>query len=325
MKIYKKILAVLLCIVMVLGSTVIEKRQGRCWYECPTSGAKVYVSGDYQYAFMKEKETITIKGYLGKEKNIITPKTIDGYKVECICGYVYKASGIESVVISEGVKVIEDYALASDTIKRVHIPKSVHTLAKGVFAGCKSLRKVTGGEHIRNVESSVFARCKLLKKIPTFPKIHEWGQYGFAGSGITEVRMPMKKVDVGTFENCKKLRKVVLTGKKTDDYWGGRGAFENCTNLNTVKMQGRISGIASSFFKNCKRLKRVTFPGKLKEIDNKAFQNCKNLKKISIPKSVSFIAKDAFKGCKKLTIYCKKGSYAHKYAKKNHKKYRLIK
>ena len=44
-----------------------------------------------------------------------------------------------------------------------------------------------------------------------------------------------------------------------------------------------------------------------------------------MPKSVKKIEKDAFKGCKKLTLYVKKGSYAHKYAKKYHVKYKYWK
>ena len=47
--------------------------------------------------------------------------------------------------------------------------------------------------------------------------------------------------------------------------------------------------------------------------------------KIKMPKSVKKIEKDAFKGCKKLTLYVKKGSYAHKYAKKYHVKYKYWK
>lgn len=44
-----------------------------------------------------------------------------------------------------------------------------------------------------------------------------------------------------------------------------------------------------------------------------------------MPKSVKKIEKDAFKGCKKLTLYVKRGSYAHKYAKKYYVKHKYWK
>ena len=46
---------------------------------------------------------------------------------------------------------------------------------------------------------------------------------------------------------------------------------------------------------------------------------------MKMPKSVKKIEKDAFKGCKKLTLYVKRGSYAHKYAKKYHVKHKYWK
>ena len=47
--------------------------------------------------------------------------------------------------------------------------------------------------------------------------------------------------------------------------------------------------------------------------DNKYYA----LKKIVIPENVSDIDDTAFDGCEKLTIQCKKGSYADEFAKKN--------
>ena len=71
--------------------------------------------------------------------------------------------------------------------------------------------------------------------------------------------------------------------------------------------------------------KYYDIPSKVRRVGSKAFGNCKSLKKIKMPKSVKKIEKDAFKGCKKLTLYVKRGSYAHKYSKKYHVKHKYWK
>lgn len=76
---------------------------------------------------------------------------------------------------------------------------------------------------------------------------------------------------------------------------------------------------------DCRSLKQIKIPKKIKKIEQKIILGCKKLKKAVIPKSVKKIHKTAFSGCKKLVIHCQKGSYAHKYAKKQHIKYQLKK
>ena len=86
-----------------------------------------------------------------------------------------------------------------------------------------------------------------------------------------------------------------------------------------------LSKLNYGMFSGCVKLQKVNIPKKCTYIGINTFRNCKSLRKLTIPKSVKKIDKTAFRGCKKLTLYVKKGSYAHKYAKKYHIKYKLAK
>ena len=89
--------------------------------------------------------------------------------------------------------------------------------------------------------------------------------------------------------------------------------------------EGNKISIGGSAFNCCFNLTSVKIPNSVKSIETWAFYSCRNLKSITIPNSVKFIEKDAFKFCDEITIKCKKNSYAHKYAKKNKIKYKIIK
>ena len=86
----------------------------------------------------------------------------------------------------------------------------------------------------------------------------------------------------------------------------------------------KVTSIGSSVFKRNIKLKKVIIENNIKIIGKKAFYGCKNLKVVKIPASVRKIGSRAFQRCSKnLTIVCKKGSYAWKFAKQNQLKYKI--
>lgn len=107
------------------------------------------------------------------------------------------------------------------------------------------------------------------------------------------------------------------------------------SDLKTVVIKNGVKNIGDCAFYDCKSLKKVKIPKSVKKINEYAFFNCKKLKSVTIPKNVKKIGREAFgyymlssgdkiKKVKGFTIKGKKGSAAHKYAKKNGFKFKKI-
>ena len=103
------------------------------------------------------RNTCTIIGYIGKDKNVEIPKEIvidvNGtgitYKVTSIDKNAFKENNnIESIVIPEGVEKIGNNAFENCTsLKTVYIPASVTEIDATAFRGCTSLTSVNIDEN----------------------------------------------------------------------------------------------------------------------------------------------------------------------------------
>lgn len=81
------------------------------------------------------------------------------------------------------------------------------------------------------------------------------------------------------------------------------------------KLDGyEVVSIEDSVFAGNTKLTSVSLPQGLVRVGWFAFSGCTSLQSITLPQSVENIGYDAFAYCTKLTVYCKSGSYAEKYA-----------
>lgn len=93
----------------------------------------------------------------------------------------------------------------------------------------------------------------------------------------------------------------------------GNYAFQE-SDLEAIDIPSNVKVIGIKAFCFCESLKRVTVEDGCTIIGDYAFMYCDDLEKIFIPASVTTIMNDVFYNCDKLTIFCKKGSEAEKYA-----------
>ena len=162
---------------------------------------------------------------------------------------------------------------------------------------------------------------------------------GYTGTAA-EIVIPDSVTSIGyrAFYQCKSLTKVTIPASVTSIE---EGAFYDCDGLTEVTIPASITSIGDSVFYGCRSLTRVTIPASVTSIGDGAFSYCSSLEKVSIPDSVTSIEEYAFTYCSsltivtipasvtsigdmvfhgcsnKLTIYCKEGSDAETYAKKN--------
>ena len=296
--------------------------------------------GIYEYALIRNKTAIKLMIVKPQHtKKIIVPSQFHGLPVKELA--FVDAGKAETLVISDGIEVIDHQAAkANPYLKKIHLGKDVQYIGSWAFAYNKRLQKVTGGEDVRFVGRCAFDGLIKMKNLPEFV---------YNGKNCKYYR--------AIFRNMKSLKKVVLPKdadytltmfKKCADlkYAEVKGAgfrinkriwhamlpeyinnemFSDCRSLKTVKLYNGITKLNYGMFSGCVKLQKVNIPKKCTYIGINTFRNCKSLRKLTIPKSVKKIDKTAFRGCKKLTLYVKKGSYAHKYAKKYHIKYKLAK
>ena len=96
----------------------------------------------------------------------------------------------------------------------------------------------------------------------------------------------------------------------------GKRAFAGFSRLESVRFYGNTEVIEEEAFANCASLSGIILPKSMTAIKSRAFANCPKLMSIKIPEGVTEISNDAFAGSPKVVIYCEKGSYAEKFAKK---------
>lgn len=103
----------------------------------------------------------------------------------------------------------------------------------------------------------------------------------------------------GTFRGFYNLTSVVLpeSVKKV-----GKSTFEQCRSLESIDLSGVTELDTENLFANCHSLKSVILPDNLTEIGPYMFSNCKSLVSLTIPQSVTVIGENAFSQCAIETI-----------------------
>lgn len=119
---------------------------------------------------------------------------------------------------------------------------------------------------------------------------------------------------INNSEPCSPKLRVLYMGTAVQEI--KKSSFAQSSNLESVRFYNALVRIGAFAFAECPKLTGIILPKSLKVIEKKAFFNCSSLLSVKIPDNVTRIARNAFSGCPKLVIYCTKGSYADKYAKR---------
>lgn len=108
------------------------------------------ISGDYEYVVINGEAHIT--RYLGNDKHIIIPSTLDGYPVTETRSYIggrgaFSDKGILSVQFPEGFKVIDSSSFSHNLIEDVEFPSTLTTIRGSAFLN-NEISEVYLGENI---------------------------------------------------------------------------------------------------------------------------------------------------------------------------------
>lgn len=185
----------------------------------------------------------------------------------------YELSEDGTLVISgtgEITKKFGEDSAVQHKIKKIIMEEGIEKIGNNVFYGC-TMESVNFPASIREVDNEAFYGSPL-KEVHLPESVVKYGDFVFAHSDIETAYLPdsMRKIPLGFFSGCTKLRKVI---------WPS----------NLVKITAfAFGGCGFSEFK---------IPDTVQVVDENAFSNCTKLKTITIGKSVQKVSKDFISGC----------------------------
>lgn len=192
---------------------------------------------------------MVVTGYTGTDKDIVIPKTIEGYKVSRIAAKAFAGSELQSVDIQAEITSLSESAFECSTVQRVVLPNTLKDIGARAFYQCRSLTTINFCEGLQKIGSEAFSATQL-GDITLPSTLTSIGSYSFASSfgNITSVKFTgPTSIGSDTFQSLTSLKSVDLGDKST---LIGGSAFYCCSNLTEVKLSpnnyfgsGGIGGI----------------------------------------------------------------------------------
>ncbi len=169
----------------------------------------------------------------------------------------FKQSGLEKLVLPEGVKYIGNEAFCEcKNLKEVYLCKSLDTIGEEAFRYCYKLEVLDIPEGLELIKTRAFDHCGSLKKV-VLPEsaTHIWS---------------------GAFDFCRSLGEVVLP-KNLKDL---SSIFSYCNSLTTIEIPESVTSISEDTFTDCYSLYSIKMPSGIDRIYPKVITGCYNLVEI---------------------------------------------
>lgn len=243
------------------------------------SDEKDFKYKDFDVWWYGGEEGITITQYIGNDKVVNIPPTINGKKVVMISGNIVDSNGAGWF-----------YPLVDRDVTDVNIPYGVTRIGADTFSQCEGLKSVTIPDSVIEIEGSAFFYCENLTSI-TIP------------NSIT-------RIGSDAFGYCKNLKNVTISDNVTII---DMETFKHCTSLERITIPDGVTWIAPFAFLGCTGLTDITLPDSVTSIGDDAFKECTGLTDITLPDSVTKIGDNAFYGCENIKVTYKGNvyDYAH--------------
>lgn len=254
--------------------------------------------------------------------------------VSTINGNVFhRKKNLRSVTFSKDVRKIGSDAFSGTGIENLVLPEGVEVIGDRAFRSCIDLKSVSLPSTLKRIGYAAFSECKNLKHIQLPEGLEEIDGSAFSNSGIIDISIPDSLLYLGenVFYGCKmrNLEKykgicycdgyAIALDKGNEQGWG-KSAWD-CVKWSSIEFKPNIRGFCASLFEYCPAtkviipdtvrvlpenlfgysdLREIVLSDSLKVIGDSCFKSCK-LKHIEIPDSVEVIGKGAFLGCRALT------------------------
>ncbi len=241
--------------------------------------------GEYETIPGANNGTVVITEYIGEETDVVIPNRLRGKKVVSINDSAFKDTKITSVKLNNNIVSIGINAFQNcEKLTKVDMGKSVKSIGNGAFSNCPELTEVKFAPTVEKLGHVIFGNNKKLTtidlngndnykfvdgilysadmttmyeslvsadfsdfKLPeTVVNLNSYAFYAQNELTSLELNDGIKKIDEGTFIDCKGLTELVIP--------------DSVTSIGTVILSG--SGV-----------KTITIPDSVTKIDDNAFLN----------------------------------------------------
>lgn len=244
-------------------------------------------------------------------KNVVLPNSVT--EIEDMA---FWSSGVEEIVMSSNLRIINKHALSHSKLRKLHIPASVDSILAGSLFALDSLRVITIDDSTRplhityNNSSGEMCYSQKLEDAYVGRNVvpdKQFGQYFLRGSGVKNVTFGsnVNEVYPNSFHyiNSAPVTQITCLGRIKKIH---NNALRDCYNLKSIDFLQGIDSIGDCSFWGCKALSSINLPLGLEFIGDFSF-NCSALTEILIPSSVCHLGVAIFRDCINLnsaTIKC---------------------
>lgn len=308
----KRMLCVLLTLLLCAASAQADAVLDTVDYDNAAEISTKSQDGLYRYVVL-EDGTAGITGYLGDETALVIPSVLDDLPVTAIGAYTFEYAALTSVVIPEGVTVIDRKAFAAAlALKEITLPSTLREIGEEAFIGC-ALEKVTLPEGVETLGERAFSCCGQLKTITLPNTLRRMGYGVFADcdalwgltlpASLTEIDgNPIPAIPLSRHFFANSLRIAPdnpVLRIENQMLLAGDTVICAARDVRDVTVPEGITTIGRGAF-YAAQVERVTLPEGLTEIQQEAFYDCFALRSISLPESLQSIGASAFSSCRAL-------------------------
>ena len=208
----------------------------------------------------------------------------------------FDGTALESLVLPEGVEILENAFGNCTELKSVSLPSTLTKIGNsyGVppFSGCHSLESIEIAEGnevyasdgnciMRKADNTLVLGLKA-SKIPSYTE--HIGNYAFRDSGAESIALPEGVTSIGdyAFAHNDRLKEITLPQSLTSIGWY---AFSDCFALGKIAIPDGVTELPYGLFAWCTELKEVALGAKTEKIDTSVFRLCGKLERITISES----------------------------------------
>ncbi len=274
----KRKLSFIIAVTMLISGCNTDKQQSKTGpdTEAPTTvitEIKEEQAECTDFDYTTYLNSVTIKKYIGNDKNVIVPAEIEGKPVTKFTEYFLKDTDIEEITFSEGITKIPSIK-DCDSLKIINLPSTTESIE--TFRFCNGLEEININENelYKSVDGVLYSADGLtLTAFPIgrtdsfiIPKtVKTIGRYAFANSKLSEIIL-YNKIEPHAI-------------KVIEEY-----AFWGCTGLEDVILPVNVEEIGFSAFEGSS-LKSIVLPKNLKKVDSRAFADT-DLTELYLPDKV---------------------------------------
>ncbi|MBQ2828935.1 MAG: leucine-rich repeat domain-containing protein [Clostridia bacterium] len=281
---------------------------------------KMYISADFEY-YLNEKSEAVISRYIGKEKNVTVPKTLDNHTVTTIAplgfsslsfidvsaeGYRYKegekwyivTNNLLSVTLPDTIKTIGDYAFAyNGSLEKVNIPSGVSEIPQECFFGCKKMVNMYLPDSVREIGSSAFEGCEVLESVEMRGVVNVGDKAFYQCNKLVDVIFSdsLKSIGSSALQYCKLTETLDLSSVEQL----GKNVFSQNSTIKKVILNDNLQVLESGVFYYCRNLEEINFPSELVSIGSYCFENS-GIRNVVLGGKVKEIGEKAFESCRSL-------------------------